>query len=363
MPDRSARLLALCLLLAPIIATAPVSAQDWAPIGMIRIRDLTPFGLPRLDLLPAHAVAATPGTWAVETAVSYQNTYVLSENVDGYLKSRGNGRDRLNQEDVAAILAQDGDSYFVDGEFGLADLTLHYRASEHWGLYTTIPYYFFNQGFLDSSIEGFHSSFGLDSAGRDLVNRNDFQVVASMGGDTSMVILSEPSAELGDPVTGVRYSLFSQPGKWNLIVEGAAKWSIGDESLVSSGKHDFGGQATLQRFFEKHALYLSGSVVYFRAPFPGVNESDYVPTVIAGWEFRITSGTNGILQFYASPSIVQDSTVEELMADKFQLTLGAQSRRGNTVWRFGITENLSNFQNTPDIGVSLGVAKILPGRR
>jgi hypothetical protein len=195
------------------------------------------------------------------------------------------------------------------------------------------------------------------------VNRNSFQLVTSMGDGSSIAILSEPSADLGDPVTGVRYSLFTQPGKWNLIVEGAAKWAIGDQSLVSSGRHDFGGQATLQRFFERHALYLSGSIVYFRAPFPGVNDSDYVPTLIAGWEFRVTSRTNGILQFYASPSIVQDSTVEELKEDKFQLTLGVQSRRGNTVWRFGITENLSNFQNTPDIGVSLGAAHIWPGRR
>src|SRR5262245_65768646 len=35
--------------------------------GLLRSRDLSPFGFLRLDMRPAHAVAIDPGTWAIET--------------------------------------------------------------------------------------------------------------------------------------------------------------------------------------------------------------------------------------------------------------------------------------------------------
>ena len=85
---------------------APVGAQSWTHIGLLRVRDLTPFGILRLDFLPAHAVTASPGTWALEVNLSYQNTYVLSENVADYLGVKGGGgRVELTQEDFDALAA------------------------------------------------------------------------------------------------------------------------------------------------------------------------------------------------------------------------------------------------------------------
>lgn len=349
---------------ALLVSSLPIQAQDepWRPIGLMRIRDMTPFGIVRLDMLPAHAVPATPGTFAFETNVTYQNTYVLSKNVQDYLASRGRGRSPLTQEDVEAILAMP-ESYLVDGEFGLADLTLHYRFSEHVGLYATLPYYYFDGGYLDHTIEDFHESVGLSAASRDQLPRNRFQLAGRLG-ETTVFSFEEPENGFGDPVFGLRYSLFTGPRTWNLLVEGAAKVAFqGEKFLVSSGRSDYGAQVTLQRFFSRRALYLSLAGVYFTEFDPKFPQEEFIPTLIAGYEFRITKRTNGILQFYASPSVVQDSMLEELTDDKYQLTLGLQSRRRNTVYRFGITENISNFDNTPDIGITLSVAQILPGRR
>lgn len=342
-----------------------VSAQEtWRPVGLMRIRDMTPFGIVRLDLLPAHAVPANPGTFAMEVNVSYQNTYALSENVSGYLEERNKDRSSLTPGDVEAILSLPGDAYLLDGELGLVDLTLHYRVSEHLGVYGTMPYYFFDGGFLDGTIEGFHETFGFSAAGRDYLERNRFFILAKVG-DTRLLVMDEPREnEFGDPVFGLRYSLFAEPGKWNLIVEGAGKLAISsEERLISSGANDYGLQATLQRFFKKQALYASLAGVYFRNPDETFETREIIPTLLLGYEFKLTRHTNGILQFYVSPSVFEDSTVDELVDQKYQLTLGFQSRRGNTVYRFGITENLSNFNNTPDIGVMLSLAQIVPGRR
>src|SRR5215813_1557443 len=98
-------------------AAEPAAERPWFHLGPLRIRDLTPFGILRMDFLPAHAVSATPGTWALEFNASYQNTWVLSDNVTQYLRTKGGGgRVKYDDSDIAAILALPGEAYIVDGE-------------------------------------------------------------------------------------------------------------------------------------------------------------------------------------------------------------------------------------------------------
>src|SRR5215813_1715393 len=96
-------------------AAEPPAEHPWFHLGPLRIRDLTPFGILRMDFLPAHAVTATPGTWALELNASYQNTWVLSDNVVDYLKTKGGGkRVRYDASTVTDILALPGEAYIVD---------------------------------------------------------------------------------------------------------------------------------------------------------------------------------------------------------------------------------------------------------
>ncbi|MBZ0089230.1 MAG: hypothetical protein K8H90_02515, partial [Thermoanaerobaculia bacterium] len=69
---------------------------------------MTPFGLGRLDMLPAHAVTATPHTFAFELNASYQNTWALSDNVRDYLERRGSRRGPLDEAAIADLLALPG---------------------------------------------------------------------------------------------------------------------------------------------------------------------------------------------------------------------------------------------------------------
>jgi hypothetical protein len=65
-----------------------------------------------------------------------------------------------------------------------------------------------------------------------------------------------------------------------------------------------------------------------------------------------------ILQGYASPSVYshEDTDLDELLATKYQLSLGIYQRFGAGLISFAITENLQNLNNTPDIGFQLGIA-------
>lgn len=353
------------LLAAPLAAAEPRSPAPWTHIGLLRVRDLTPFGILRLDFLPAHAVTATPGTWALEANLSYQNTFVLSDNVAEYLEQRGGGRRvNLTQQDVDAILGMGEDAYLVDLELGLLDLTAHYRFSPHWGGYLTVPVLFPRDGFLDAAIEGFHEQFGFETAHRDLLPRDDLLVVIAAQG-ARLALLEPPASGIGDPVVGARYSLFAEPDGWNLILEGAVKvgWRD-DQPFLSSGKSDAGVQLSFQKFLARQAFYLTASAVYFRGSDNEVTPDleEVIPTVVLGWERRLTRHTNLIVQLYSSPSVVADSTLDELTAEKYLASVGLQARRGKWFYRFAVTENLQNFSNTPDVGVTLSVARVAFGR-
>jgi hypothetical protein len=352
------------LLAAPALGDHDDPSQ-WSHVGLLRVRDLTPFGILRLDFLPAHAVTASPGTWALETNLSYQNTYVLSDNVAEYLRERGDGgRVQLTRADVDAIAALGEEAYLVDLELGLIDLTVHYRFSHHWGGYLTVPVILFRDGYLDSTIEGFHDEFGFDTANRDVALRNDFQVVVAGGGDTQLAILEPPDDGVGDPVLGMRYSLFAEPDRWNLIAEAAVKLAWRDDQpFLSSGRSDAGLQLSLQKFFDRQAFYVTASGVYFTGSDNPVTPDleEIIPTVVLGWERRLTRHTNAILQLYASPSVVANSTLDELNADKYLVSLGLQAHRGGWFYRFALTENLQNFSNTPDVGLTFSVARVMFG--
>lgn len=342
--------------------SVPVFEQDWQRLGLMRVRDMTPFGLARLDFLPAHAVAAAPGTFAVEFNLSYQNTWVRSENVARYLDQRGMRRAELTAADAAAIMALPGDAYLVDGEYGLLDLTLHHRLSSHVGIYATIPYFFFNSALLDDPIEKFHNQFGFSNAGREFVPYNRWQAIVDVAG-TQLALNRPPENDFGDPVFGVRYSLKEKPQNWNLILETAVKLPRQEaQTFISSGSTDYGIQLSVQRFFDRHAFYFTASGVYYASP-AGLADDRWIPTMIVGWETRLTRRLGLVLQLYGSQSTVRNTTLDELSADKLQLTAGIQWLHRGNVLRFGLMENLRNFNNTPDVGLNLSVGRIFSFRR
>ncbi len=360
MLPRALARLALALALLPPAAAAE---EAWRTVGLIRVRDMTPFGLNRLDLLPAHAYDMPPGTFAFELNFTYQNTWVMSRNVERYLERRGGERRDIGPADVAAILALPGDAYMIDGEFGLADLTLHYRFTERLSANATIPYHYFGPAFLDTTIEGFHNGIGISNDGRNYVPHDAFTAVAHLG-DTTFVLTEAPASAFGDPVVGLRWSALPDSPRWNVIAEAAVKipWR-NEQRLLSTGAPDYGAQLSLQRFFRRNALYLSLATVWFGSPDPQLARDQWLPTAVAGWETRLSRRTNFVAQLYASRSTIQKTELAELSDDKFQATIGISWILREYVVRFGITENLVNYDNTPDVGVNLSIGRPFPGRR
>lgn len=350
---------AAMLAVVGIIHSPPLLANDSDYFGLLRARDLTPFGFLRLDMRPAHAVSAPAGTWAIETEFAYQNTWAISPEVYKYLNSI-DGRRELGAEELKVIRGLPGENYLVDLELAELDVTLHHKFSEHWGAYVVLSAVSYDGGLLDGTIEEFHETFGFSPNGRSAVKRNDVNVIFDLKSAQAAMLEAPISGGLLDPTIGIRYSGVITPANWNLILEAAAKLPIqGRELFLSTGRSDFGIQATLQRFSQHHAFYVSTAAVHYDGttsitPTP----AQIVPTLVLGYERRLSSDTHMILQGYVSPSIYSrnETDLSELLATKYQLSLGVYHRMGSGVMSFAITENLQNINNTPDIGLQLGWA-------
>jgi hypothetical protein len=348
--------LAIASGVAGLCAAMAAHAEDWVHPGMLRVRDLTPFGLLRLDLRPPHWLDAPEHSWMLELELSYQNTFVLSGNVERYLRTRDAGRVPIRPEDVAAIYDLPGDAYYIDGEVGVYELIAYRKLNRHWTAFLSVPYLSYGKSLLDGTIEGFHEAFGFDQQGRNLVARNSYQFVYDIGGMRSAQLNRTVNGGLGDPVFGARYSFPRSDRGWDLVAELAAKVAVdGQRSQLSTGASDYGLQLGARRIWGRHAVYFAGSAVYF-AGGPGTPaDRHFLPTLHAAYGYGLTPRSSLMLQGYLSASVVQHTDVRELSDNTYQLSLGLQHRRPRTLWTFAAIENVSNFDNTPDIVVQLGV--------
>jgi hypothetical protein len=281
----------------------------------------------------------------------------MSDNVRGYLRDRG-GRAPLSAEDAGAILAMGEDAFYLDGEFGLLEVTGHYRFARRTSAYVTLSAYSFSGGIMDGAIEGFHNTFGLENAGRDYATRRKFQTVMALEGVEQVALEAPVGTGIGDPVLGLRHAIPLGGSRWGLVASGEAKIAYrGERLFLSTGTNDYGMQMALQGKFHRQAVYLSASAVSTDGRVFGIPlERRIVPTLTAAWELGLNEHTNFIGQLYASQSTVRDSAVEVIQADKYQASLGLRSHRGRLLYGFAFTENLKNFENTPDVGLSLSAA-------
>ena len=338
-------------------------AADAQFYGLLRSRDLTPFGFLRLDMRPAYAVSIEEGTWSIEVELGYQNTWALSEQVENYLTSlESAGRRVLGPADVQAIRDLPGENYLLDLESALLDVTFHYKLSDDWTGYLILGAVSYHGGFLDGTIEGFHDMFGFSSFGRPAVSKNDVNLICDLKSSQVTSFGTPTRGGFMDPTIGARYAGFQLPEHWALSVEAAVKTPIsGARKLLSTGKADYGLQASLQRRGAHHALYLDVAAVYYSgAEFPIPQDSQVLPTLIIGYEYRLTDRTNVNVQAYISESVYSDdqTDLDELTGEKYQYSIGLRHRIDQVLLTFGLTENVQNVNNTPDVGFQFGVAYI-----
>ena len=88
-------------LLLSLIALSAVEGQAADMVGPLRIQDMSPVSLVRLDMLPPPA--ESDSRWRIELTNSQANVYTMDENARAYLSSRGVTR-QFGGADAQAML-------------------------------------------------------------------------------------------------------------------------------------------------------------------------------------------------------------------------------------------------------------------
>jgi|GEM_PF-2155511 len=357
-------LLAWAVAFPAVLHAVPARARDalpeWPLMGSLQTRNLSPFSLLRMDFMPPPAAASQRPGWDLDARLTHANSFVKSENVKGYLRTRAEPR-MLTETDVEALLAAPGDMLYFDGEITALDLTARYVHDRHWTGYVNLPLLYYSGGILDGAIDGFHQAFGFTSAERELVADNEYQAVIRHSGDT-VVLLDAPSGvQVGDPVLGVGFST-EFANEAFAIIEDAVKLPVGDvDNYVSSGAVDYGLQLSLQKQLSRHGLYLSVAHQWLGEAerFPNAFRSQTSEANVA-YEFGFTRYTAAVLQTSWSQTAFKTGS-GPFATDELLASLGVRHWRGNVAYDFSITQNYGNYENTQDIAATLGVSWLLPG--
>ena len=338
-------------------------AAEWHPIPF-RVRDLTFPTVLVLGFMPRPNETLEPGRWALEFNYSASNNFQVSDDVESYLERRGGARRPLDRGDIDAMVSElEGNQFFVDGEFNLFDLGLHYGLSDRLTAAVRISYLNYGGGFLDSTIYNFHDAFGIGQAGRNFVSPDHFQLFYMNDGDTFVHLHRPTSGGFTDPVFSLSYTFPSRWRGWSFGIEGGIKVPLADEDvLLSSGGFDYGLQATAQKTWKKSSLVVSTAIVLpgeFEIGDGEAFDPPTLPSVNLTYLHRLGRRTTGIVQFFFSEHIFRDATDSDLSALEFQMVIGAKYEALGGIVGIGLTENLFNFDNTPDFGVHLSYAVAL----
>ncbi len=333
--------------------------DDWLHFGLLRGRDLTPFGFLRLDMRPAHAYVSRAGRWAFSVDLGYQNTWAVGGAADPYLESLS-GRRELSPADWNVIKAG-GEAFLVDLELAQLDATVSYWVTDRLSVYLIASGVRYQGGFLDSTIESFHERTGLGDFQRDTSKRDDVNVLVNLRGAQTEFYSAPVRDGLLDPTIGLRYTLERVPEPWNVIVELAAKVPLedgGPRPFLSTGVVDWGSQVTAEYARGRNAIYLSGAVVRAGGTTPVESSRRWMPSAVVGYERGLTRNASLIVQGSAarSPYTRNDTDLLELLRDKYQVAVGLRLRAARAIWSMAITENLENLDNTPDVGLQFGFA-------
>ncbi len=347
------------VVLLPVVPGAVMSAETWPLLGPLQTRNLSPFSLLRMDFMPPLNAASQRRGWSMDARLTHANTFVKSATVKTYLNAR-QAHTALTEEDVRALFAMGGDVLYFDGTITSLDLTGSYVYEKQWMGYVNLPLLYYSGGILDGTIDGFHETFGFDSAERDLVASDRYQTIIRHSGD-SLVLLDSPSgAQVGDPVVGVRFTNEFADQAFAMI-EGAVKIPVGDvDNYVSSGAVDYGIQLTLQKQLGRHGFYLSLSNQWLgdAERFPKAIR-DEAPEATVAYEFGFTRHTMAVLQTSWSKTALKGGT-DPLSTNEFLASLGLRHWRGTIAYDFSLTENYANYDNTLDIAATLGITWWLP---
>lgn len=326
------------------------------------LRGELPLAMPFLDLPARSAFLTPPGRFRLDVATAYESTHILTQAVfDQYASQAMSGRrqtvtlDGLRQ--VAASSAS-GNAYFVDGETLRLAIETSVRIGRRFEADLEVPILWHTGGFLDSTIESYHRTFGFPDGGRPPFERDRY-VVGYVDRGRSVFLGDAPYGPgLGDAVIEGRATLLPGPPRRAALTAGlAVKVPTGSvERLDGSGSVDLGLESVAS--YRGARFSVSGGAQFVRiGPWTLDRRIDLTDqkAVFIQWAARAGAASSVVMQGRVSKGPFPDRAGSDLGQPAIEVALGMRhlvTERGSI--ELALLENLSRRFNTPDVGAFFG---------
>lgn len=311
---------------SPERAAPSASAPSNSRMGPLLIQSHSFFQLLRLGMMPWMTPSLEPGQFELHCSVTWVNLW-------GWKPAQ----------------------YLVDGEVARVSWTLSYGVSRRLEVRVEVPFTLRTGGILDKPIEGFHDAFGYVQAGRDAFPRNRFRVVFyPPGGGEVRLDDGDTGLVAGDLTFSANWALY-EGTKWLPAV------GLSQTLKIPAGQTEGGGVDGAIAFYLSKKIWKGYAYLGLQYTRYGEREILGIAMRPEQWSFlsclevpvsdRISLLVQDLIQTAAARHFYAFSERTDELAAGFKFRFHPEA-----LLEFALIENLFNYDNSPDIGVHLGLS-------
>lgn len=252
---------------------------------------------------------------------------------------------------VSSIWIKDAD-YFLDLHLADMRIALLWGLTGSWAVEMAINERRVVNAHLDNITVAFHDIFGIDQNGRDEVPMNDTRISFPTYG-----------IELGDryrkafsrAIEGALIKkVANQDGRWPAVaISASIRYEMLEDGPVPQGSMDYSVEVNLGKRLGKNFVYGSLGYTYFdTSHFFSMPLKDTQRTGMLAYERHVGKNSALVVQYLYGEGVAID--LGELSDASHEIIFGYKWLRSKVLWEFALTENIINFNNSPDFGLTAG---------
>jgi len=251
------------------------------------------------------------------------------------------------------------EKFKVDGEWGNIDIRMAYALTERYEVGLNLPFSTRQGGFLDSSIESFHDTFGFKNKGRDKEPKDRASIeFYDDEGNTTFKTQGNSTGINDIPIFLVWHASKGTETKPAVIVKPYVTIPVGNEDeLEGTGDPVYGISIMLAKRLGKSSHHMYAEAEYSYSNNDSWDGFDMNKSIFGGsliWEFRWSSRTSLIAQYNVVSGIAKD--YDEWTQEAHHINVGVKRKISeNTYAEISLQENLFHYNTSSDVGINAAI--------